>query len=275
MEKAIISKLNKITKHKNCKLTCSGNAAILCALSLARTAGKTRILIPDQGGWVSYKTYPELLNLETAEIKTNAGIIKPGDLESQLDNKCALILASFAGYFAEQPLKEISAVCKKKRTLLIEDVSGSIGCKNLCNGEYSDIIIGSFGRHKLIDIGFGGFISVKDKQLFEKGRAVLSSTKFCAALCDELSAQLDTLQDRLDFLLNLSGKIKKDLNDQDIIHKNKDGLNVIVRYHDDDKKEEIIKYCKKNNYQFVICPKTYKVIEPAISIEVKRIKRGC
>src|SRR3989344_6022066 len=143
-EQKVIRKLKEFTQHQSVRLTNRGNSAIFAAICIAKKVNqKPLILIPDQGGWISFKTYPKLLNFEVKTVPTDFGIINLDELSLQAKNASALLITSFAGYFAEQPLKEISEVCKKNSCLLIEDATGSIGDSVLCNGNYSDIIVGS------------------------------------------------------------------------------------------------------------------------------------
>jgi len=264
--------IKDLTRHDNVRLTCSGNAAILCAFSIAKSSGKKQIIIPDQGGWMSYKTYPPLLGLEVTTIETDHGVIDPEKVKSIIEQDCALIVPSFAGYFAEQPIEAISRVTKSSGAILIEDASGGIGDKVLCNGDYADIILGSFGDWKVIDLGFGGFISVKDKELYEQGKEILSSTRFNTGL-DKLIEKLKAAKGRLAFLMDRSEKIKKDLYRYEIIHRDKRGLNVVVRFSSEDEKKKLIDYCDENKIAYVICPKSFKVNCKAISLEIKRLTR--
>ncbi|MCX6706615.1 MAG: DegT/DnrJ/EryC1/StrS family aminotransferase, partial [Candidatus Woesearchaeota archaeon] len=178
MEK-VIKKLKELTRHANVKILNSGNAAIFAAAYIiSRACTKKLVLVPDQGGWMSFSTYPLIFGLNVKEIKTDRGIIDLKDLEENAKGAGALFVTSFAGYYAEQPMKEISKICRKNSCLLVEDASGSIGDKILCNGEYSDIIVGSFGKWKAADLGSGGFISSSTKDYFENSREIFSFMNF-------------------------------------------------------------------------------------------------
>mgnify|MGYP001596631926 CR=1 FL=1 len=86
-EKALKEKclklLRQYTKHEIIKITNSGDSAIFGALSIAKQHGCAEILIPDQGGWLSYQTFPKLLDIKITELKTNYGIIEPEELEKE------------------------------------------------------------------------------------------------------------------------------------------------------------------------------------------------
>tara|TARA_Y100000310_G_scaffold344022_1_gene454582 strand:+ start:1944 stop:2768 length:825 start_codon:yes stop_codon:yes gene_type:complete len=266
----IVAKIKEFTGHKYVILTSRGNSAIYIALSLVKEFG-SKVLIPDQGGWLTYKQYSEKLKLKVDELKTDYGVIDINDLK--LRDSSALIYQNPAGYYAEQPLEEIYEVCKGK-TLVILDVTGSIGLNQ--GGKYADIIVCSFGKWKPVNIDYGGFISFNDdkylrfveKLIKEKPNLSFENTNKYNPLLN----QLNTLNKKYQFFSEINKKIKTDLKDFDIIHKDKKGINVIVKFEDEKEKEKIIKYCNNNKYDYVLCPKYIKVNEKAVSIEVKRLK---
>jgi len=258
-------KLKKLTRHDNIHITDRGNSAIFMAMSIAKKINpKADIIIPDQGGWYSYRTYPEFFNLNIVEVKTNYGVIDLNDLKKKVKNASAFIFTSFAGYFAEQPLRKIKTICKRSNCLVIEDASGAIGDKKLCNGKYSDIIVGSFGKWKPVECGYGGWISTAKKEYLEAGREAMSITKVHEKFYKEIMKPLR--KNKIKKLLALQEKVKQDLKDFEILHKDKRGLNVVVKFD-----PKVLEYCKEKNYQYVLCPSYIRVNENAISIELKRL----
>ena len=154
-EQKTVRKLKDFTKHNHIILTDRGNSAIFTALYIAKKVNERPVvLIPDQGGWASFKTYPKILGFEVKTIPTDFGIINLDELSLLTKHASATLVTSFAGYFAEQPIKEISEICKSNGCLLIEDASGAIGDSVLCNGEHSDIIVGSFDKYKPVSLGY-------------------------------------------------------------------------------------------------------------------------
>jgi len=258
--------LKKLTAHPYVELTPRGNAAIFCALYLAKKAGKTKVLIPDQGGWFTFKTYPNILGMEIEIIKTNDGIIE----HVPVADKTALLYAQPAGYFAEQDMEVIQQQCKGQ-TMVIADVSGSIG-DAMCDGRYADILVGSFSAWKPVNIGYGGFLSVKEKSLLDGGKEILSLHKVCPLLEKELVKKIENLPKRYTLFSHHVKKIKHAFQKYNIIHPEKKGVNVVMGYGNEKEKEEITAYCKKNAYQFTFCPRYIRVMKPAISIEVKRLE---
>ena len=266
MRDEVIKALEKFTGHKEVKVVPRGNSAIFVALHIVkRCTENPMLLIPDQGGWISFRKYPEVMNLDFRELKTDRGVVDLKELEKQLKiGASALMITSFAGYYAEQPLKKISSLCKKYKCLLVEDASGAVPDKHLCNGKYSDIIVGSFGKWKPIDLGYGGFISIKEREYFDKSKEAFSMFKVSDEVYDMLPPFLNN--HRYKRLIGIAERIKKDLNDVNVFHRKLRGLNVVAEYH-----QRVLDYCANENLQYLLCPMYARVNEKAISIEVKRL----
>lgn len=258
----IITLLKDYTKHNCIKLTNSGNLAIFTAFFAAKQKGISEVLIPDQGGWLTYKTYPTIFGMKVTELKTNYGILDLEELKKH-KNK-ALIFTSFAGYFAEQPRDEIIKICKENNIYLIEDASARL---TKCNGE-ADIILGSFGKWKLVDNHHGGFISFKNPEDYPDGIKCL--TRPVNLDYSKLLSHLEKAPERLVKLMQKCDKIKKDLSNHEVIYPDKQGIVVVVKYKTDEELQQLKDYCKNNNLQFTICPRYIRVETQAISIEVKR-----
>jgi hypothetical protein len=277
-QKKLIEELLKAYSRCECvRLVNRGNAAIFCALAMVRSANKpgserNTILIPDQGGWISFETYPPLLGFDVVKVKTDRGIIDLADLKNKSSSAAAFIVTSFAGYFAEQQIRDISAVCHGAGCLLIEDASGAIGDAVLCDGGYSDIIVASFGEHKPVDNGYGGFVAANDKGLFASASVAFSLTNFF----EDYSVLLEKLKEvpaRLDFFFAKQEQVKRDMKrlGVEVLHPRSRGLNVIVKPKDDEEKRKVSDYCEEQGLETVACPKYIRVEEPAISIEIKRL----
>jgi hypothetical protein len=216
---------------------------------------KGKLQIPDQGGWLTYQKFPKIFDLDTEEIKTDIGLI----------NKCsgAVLFCNPAGYFAEQNLKFI----RKKSDLMILDVSGSIG-KDTAN---ADIVIGSFGHGKPVNLGTGGFFATNNKDYYDCAKELFPAMQF-SGNAEELLLKLNNLNERYKMYEHYRSKIMSDLGHLDIIHRNKRGINVVVRYGNVKEREEIIDYCHKNMFEYTECPRYIRVLDSAISIEVKRLE---
>ncbi|MDO8510757.1 MAG: aminotransferase class I/II-fold pyridoxal phosphate-dependent enzyme [Nanoarchaeota archaeon] len=271
IKQEIISSLQKLTGHDFIDITTRGDAAITAALSVI-PKDKT-VLIPEEGGWLSYPKISKKLGLAVIEVKCDDAKINIQDLQKKLqEHPCgALLYQHPGGYFAEQPMEEIYNLCKKYGCLVIMDVSGSIGTR-LCDGKYADILVGSFGEWKLVEAKAGGFISTKDKGLFEEIKNSIQ------ALDEEesfrlISQKLEELPQRISFLTQKRKKIIEDLKKHEIVHKKDIGFVIVVKYEDNEQKERIIYYCKNNNLPWTECPRYIRLNRPAISIELKRIQQ--
>ncbi len=269
MKQKVLDLLKKSTNMKYIELTSRGNTAIFSALYCTRKINpKKVVLIPDQGGWFTYKKYPLYLEQNIVEVKTYHGILDLNDLKKKVKGANCLLYSTPAGYFAEQPVKEIYNICKNK-CLVILDVSGSIGLKDY--SKYCDIMIGSFGDGKPVNLGYGGFVAVNKKELFDKPKEIFNLTIFEEKYYKPLLEKLNNLDSRYKYLEKINNKIKNDLKHYNIIHKDKQGINVVIKFKDKQEKEKIINYCNKHKYQLRICPFYIRVKAKAISIEVKRL----
>jgi hypothetical protein len=274
----VIKLLQKYTKHDHVRLVQRGNAAIFCALAVVKKINpRPFILIPDQGGWISFKTYPKLLGFDVRTVKTNRGLIDLIDLEKKAESGAALMVTSFAGYFAEQPMSYISKICKRYKCLLIEDASGAVGDEELCDGEFSDIIVGSFGRWKPISAEYGGFISAAKKDYLDAASEIFSTTNHYPRY-DILLEKLEDAKARIKEMIKAAADVKEDISKSlphlKILHKDLRGLNVVVRYMSEAEKEEIEQYCDEKGFDYVECPNYIRLEEEAISIELKRNTDG-
>ncbi len=265
--------LQTYTKHPVVKITNSGDSAIFGALSIAKQRGCKEVLIPDQGGWLSYKTFPKLLDLKITELKTTYGLLNTNELKKH--KNAALLFASFAGYAAPQPIEEIAQMCKENNLLMIEDASGSLTHSILCNGNLSDIIVGSFGKWKIADVGHGGFLSAKEGIITKemKESDILSLININVIDYAILLEKLKAAPQRLQFILNKTKEIKVLCKKEhfEMIHGDAEGLSIFVKYKTDKEKEHVIEFCKKQKLEYKECPLYIKVLEKAISIEVKRL----
>ena len=271
MENKIINALKEYTQHNNIFLCERGNKAILTALRIVKEKYPNgRILIPDQGGWITHFQYAEKLKFEIVKLKTNYGVIDLDILNENIKDASEIIYSNPAGYYAEQPIKEIHRICKESNVMVILDISGCIG-SDFYHGNFADIIVCSLGRWKPINLGYGGFISA-DNDLFKNSKNYLENLEFKKDYYESLYKKLINLKRRYEFFENMNRKIKSDLKLFNIIHKNKNGINVIVKFNNEEGKNKIINYCEKNKYEFVECPKMIRVNSDAISIEVKRLE---
>ncbi|MFH1849635.1 MAG: hypothetical protein ABH879_05600 [archaeon] len=250
MKDEVVGRLKELSGKSHVRVTERGNAAIVQAL---RYANRKLVYIQDQGGWITYRQYPKKLGYETIELRTDFGIVE--DIAPEPDS--ALLINTLPGYFCEQPMDDIVRVCKDANCLIINDVSGSIGRGVARVG---DLIVGSFGKWKPVNLEHGGFIA-SDNPL--PGEDAQIDYPRLRELLKNLDARLKNLQ-------KISDIIKKDLCIHRIIHAENNGINVIVQFGSDAEKNSIVSYCEKNKYEYTICPRYIRVNTDAVSIEVKR-----
>ncbi len=285
-------KLVDIVNHKFAKLVNSGNSAILSAMNSIDGA----ILIPDQGAWNGFKQIANFLNKDLITVKTNQGLVDLDYLNESIilsskDNmidlddenkKSALFLTSFAAYTAEQDIKEISDFIHKNNMVLVEDASGAIGDREnkLANGKYSDIIIGSTGSPKIVNVEDGGFITTNDNSLFDKSKLLLKTNKAsnitACGIYNELDFAQENLEKSIDSCLYLKEKIKNKTGFE-VFHSDKRGINVIIKTDD----PKSLSY--KLRQEFVLdchgmitkCPNYNRLKEKAVALEIKNLDISC
>jgi hypothetical protein len=239
-----------LTGQENIGLVASGDTAIEVVTRLFK-----KILIPAEGGWLAYP------KIAAGEVACKSGRIVLEDLKSKLsEGYDALLYQNPGGYFAEQPMEEIYALCKEVGCKVLMDVSGGIGTK-LCDSRYADIMVGSFGRWKLVDVGAGGFFSCMDKKMFDL-------VKFQEFEIPGLQDKLAGLSGRIKFLRDRRKKVISDLKGFDVVRPDDLGFVVIVQ----GREEEVIAYCTREGLEWTKCPRYIRLNSPAISIEVKRLE---
>lgn len=268
-KQAILTELQKRTQHSFVAITTRGDAAIKAALSIL-PKNKT-LLIPKEGGWLSYPKIPKEKNIPFLEVCCVDAKIDLQDLQQKLisDTCSALLYQNPGGYFAEQPMKEIYQLCHQHHCLVILDASGSIGTA-LCDGNFADLIVGSFGEWKLVEAGRGGFISSKDKEVFDSlSLSKLDDEPALIAIKDNLAI----LDQRINFLKQQRARVINDLDNLSILHPKDLGFVVVVAFSSAQEKEKIINYCQKEQLEWTECPRYIRLQRPAISIEIKRLQQ--
>lgn len=265
MKQKVLELIGGFTGKKHVKLTNCGDSAIILGFLTAKSFGKQKIAIPDQGGWLGFRKIAVKLDLEVIEVKTDCGIIDLRDLKAKIDEKTALIITNMAGYFAQNPIKDIEDICKKEKAIFILDITDSIKTKSK-----AELVLASFGKWKPLDLGYGGFIATDNKDFFNLIEKESLKYEFDENKLEELEIKLVKLDKRMKKFDLINKKIKKDLKAFDILHKDKKGINVIVKFKNNEEKRALIKYCEENKLEYTLCPRYIRVNENAVSIEVKR-----
>ena len=266
----VVDKILNLTKHDTAKIVNSGNSSILLAMSNV----KGKIVLPDQGAWHGFKQAARLLNKEIVILPTDNGLVNKEHLELIPDEDCALFLTSFAGYTAEQNMKEISKYCKKENITLVEDVSGSISDpeKKLSNGRYSDIIVGSTGSPKMINAGYGGFITTSIPDFFKDSNYLVNCLKVNSDIVSQINTELDYVEDNFIKTVDACDYIKKELMDY-VVHADKRGVNVIFESGGGNVSRMLRDDIKLDNGKGMItrCPNYNRLKIKGFALEVKNL----
>jgi len=283
---SIVKNIQNLTHKKNVILTNRCNDAIISSFSYycgKNCAKKNRdkslkLLIQDQGGWLLYPKLAKKFNLDLVKLQTIHGRINIGELKKYTNS--ILIINSMPGYSYDEDMNKITKVCKLNNIFLVNDCCGSIGSDN---AKYGDIIVCSFRNDKPLCFGRGGFFATNiDEKDFNKvlniSKINISREKICFVNSaqeniniDEMNKSFNNLSQRIAKVKKISEKVKYELKEYDILNKGNQGINVLTKYRNDDEKERLINYCRRNNFEFTQCPRYIRTNEEALSIELKRL----
>jgi hypothetical protein len=267
--------VKKVTGHEHARILSSGNAAIMAAMSTM----KGPVMIPDQGGWSGFRKIAEFYGLEIVYLPTVMGVIQPEILEEhvKLKNPESLFITSFAGYMAEQPVKDIYDICEDREIILVEDASGSVGDpeRNLACGDHSHIIVASTGSPKMVNVGNGGFISTNDPGIFNDVGFIMKplqcSPVTCAGLVEEIKkAPLNLIKTiaACEYLKN---------NIESALHPDKRGINLAILSEEPKKMARALRSSLKVEGGSMIstCPRYDRMNQPGACLEIKNLDIQC
>jgi selenocysteine lyase/cysteine desulfurase len=260
----IRARLAELVGLGNIELTNSANSAIFAALHLCRLRGKKKVLIPHEGGWFSYKHYPAILGLHAEEIKTDYALLDLEHIKRRLDSESCVLFATLGAYAVLEPIAQIAALAHRAGALVIGDISGTAGMPGVDHSKL-DYAVCSFGQHKPIEAGFGGLLLSS----LSLDTPVLSMARFPDDRLPALQNALDTLEARYALIKKKRGELIPVLQGMaELAHPAKQGLNLLVKGHSG----EVIRFCRAKGLAFVLCPKYHRVMEKAVSVELKRLK---
>lgn len=271
--------IKETVHHKHVWTVNSGNSAILSIMS----ALKGPILLPDQGAWGGFIKIAEFLGLKIFYLPTNRGLVNPQLLETYMEKKNyeAFFLTSFAGYTAEQPLKDIYKVSDDNQVILVEDASGAVGDSagdkmgKLASGIHSHVILASTGSPKVVNVGNGGFISTNYKHLLNKSKDILKAFQAdpvtCAGICEEIKNAPQVLSKTISSVVYL----KKNLDN--VFYPHIRGTNVIIPSKNPYKFYELLrsKLKVKGGSILTMCPRYERLMDDAIVLEIKNLDTRC
>jgi hypothetical protein len=270
--------VKRFTQHEHVKIVNSGSSAILSVMSTF----KNRVMIPDQGGWIGFKKMADICGLEINYVPTELGLIQIDVLEDFIEKLKpeALFITSFAGYMAEQPIKDIFKVCEDMGVIMVEDASGGIGDSNglLGNGAHAHVILASTGSPKTVNVGNGGFISTNNTQILESAKNILSSLKADPITCAGISAEIENAPHILLKTMETCRLLKAEISEfREVLHDNKQGLNIGIP----EKRPKKLGYQLRKglNVQggsiITVCPNYNRVKLNSVCIEIKNLDLKC
>jgi len=221
--------IGKLTQHENVHVLNSGNSAIMAVMSCF----KNRVMIPDQGGWYGFRKMAEFFGIETVKVPTNLGLIDLENLDQNIkqNNPEALFLTSFAGYTAEQPLKEIYEICEDNGMMLVEDASGGIGDPQgrLGNGNHAHVIVGSTGSPKTVNVGNGGFLSTNQPEISDNANYLLKILRADPVTCAGIASESEKAGEIFEKTSAATKRLKNNTsNFREVIHPTSRGLNILL-----------------------------------------------
>ena len=267
--------VKKVTGHQHARVLNSGNAAIMAAMCNL----KGPIMIPDQGGWSGFRKIAEFYSVEVAYLPTMLGVIHLETLEEQLKlkNPESLFITSFAGYMAEQPVKEIYDICEDNEVVLVEDASGSVGDpqKRLACGDHSHVLVASTGSPKMVNVGNGGFISTNDQEMFNDRSFILKTLQGSPVTCAGLVEEIKRTPESLVKTIKACEFIKKEI--ESALHPEKRGINIAIPHDEPKSVARLLRNKLKVNGGGMIttCPRYDRINQPAICLEVKNLDIHC
>lgn len=267
--------ISKFTNHDHVKIVNSGNSAIFGIMS----AFKGKIMIPDQGGWIGFKNIAEFLGLKTTEVQTRMGILDPEVVAKAIDNYNpeALFITSFAGYIAEQPVKELYEVCVDSGVFLVEDASGGIGDRknHVGNGKHAHVIVASTGSPKIVNVGNGGFISTNHDEIFKRNKTILKILKADPITCSGISVEIKNAPSILSKTITACDFVKKEF--KSAIYPDKRGITVALKTDEPRKLGYLLR--KRLNVEgrsmITVCPRYERVMADAVCLEIKNLDISC
>ena len=261
--------LKVLTKQDHVLFTRRANESIRMSMRIVTKLEKSNVLYQEEGGWLTYKKYIEQANLFPLILSTNDGLIFEKEL-SLHEHDSVLLINSMAAYSILHDMSSVSNACFTNDVFLVNDVSGSIGTNEATFGE---LVLGSFGNGKPVNLGTGGFLATNNPDLFDFLKELEPDFKEEELNFVLLEKKLLNLEQRRQFLRNKVISVKEDLKKQNfnIVHPDGEGLNVIVRFSNEEEKKQIEKYCEDSDLEFTVCPREIRILDDAISIEIKRL----
>ncbi len=279
-----ICKIKEILPSDEIHILNSANSCIFTVVE----ALDDPIVVVNQGGWNGFNRSADILNKEIREIQTDDGIINIEILSKYIEENdiSSIYITSLAGYTAPQPIQEIYKLCHLHDITVVVDISGSLGNKELSNTNYADIQVSSTGSPKIINIENGGFIN-NITQKVKLNKHLLKTFKAdkitCAGIYKNIENAEKILQKTIKANMYLKNKLSEELKDDkihNIIHENKEGINIIIT-EESKKKAKNLSFkirqqieIDKNKSIITTGPNYNRLKKPCVCIEIKNINEN-
>jgi len=238
-------------------------------------------MIPDQGGWSGFKKMVEFNGLKSVNLPTKLGLIEIEVLVNLIEKfkPEALFITSFAGYIAEQNLKEIFKVCDEMDVIMVEDASGGIGDirGKLGNGTHAHVVVASTGSPKTVNIGNGGIISTDNTDRMGL-KDVLNSLKADPVTCAGIASEIENAPMILSKTMESCKYLKSQIMEfNKVLHFAKEGLNIAIPSENPKKLGyELRKSIEVHDGGIItVCPNYNRVKVKAVCIEIKNLDTSC
>lgn len=222
------------------------------------------LAIQEEGGWFTYKRYAKPNNLKLNMLKMREGKIQ------NIPKNAIIVLHSTPAYAYVEDMKNVLKQARKKNSLVINDCCGAIGKHTASIG---DVITCSFGKHKPLSSGGGGFLAFnKEFNYIKKDEKLQNNTAKTKINHENLNKALKQLPKKYEKWKKINQDLIKELPTKNILNnKNNANINILITYKNQTEKERLIKHLKSKNIQYVQCPKYIRTNKKALSIEIKRL----
>ena len=165
----------KYHNKKYCLLLPSFKMVTNIVLKLINISKKEKNVIADLCDKTIIECVNELkIKKNYVKINKNNFLIDLNDFNKKIK---AILVGDLFGNISH--LEKIKNICKKNKTILIEDISDSLGQKHKSfkSGDFGDIIICNFSKDKVITCGEGGALITNNKKIFLDAKKIRDERK--------------------------------------------------------------------------------------------------
>jgi hypothetical protein len=270
LEEKCMQKLLEFSGKSNLRITKRCNEAILMALKTAKQAKKTKLFIPESGGFLTYEQFGKKLGFEIIFVPTENEVLSSEFLAQHLDAQSVLLYHRLAGYHTLLPGEKYALIAQNACALCIEDICGCVGIIK----PYGDVIVCSFGNAKPLLVGEGGFIASNDSAytLLESEFNPDDSffLRLDAAIL-KLRYRYEFFSQKRDLVLDELKKLRTQKKITCTPLADTYASTIIAPFLTEDEKDILMKLAEELKIEVTLCPRYIRHKNPAISFEIKRL----